>query len=140
MLIFATTGACLKIPTSPTPFSPGFHHREHWFAIRRLGNQWFNLNSLLEGPELVKDQNCDLHQLFEQVSNSYLGEFLAQLQQEGYSIFLVTGGLPECDADLVLQAVPAVQLAPPRLLGDVNSSGSAGSTAQAQGWEKYPGF
>ena len=40
------------------------------------------------------------------MSNSYLGEFLAQLQQEGYSIFLVTGNLPECDADLVLQASP----------------------------------
>ena len=51
--------------------------REHWFTIRRLGSQWFNLNSLLEGPELV--------------SNTYLGEFLAQLQHEGYSIFLVTG-------------------------------------------------
>jgi len=95
------------------------NYREHWFAIRRLGNQWFNLNSLLEGPELV--------------SNSYLGEFLAQLQQEGYSIFLVTGNLPECDADLVLQAVPAVQSAPPRLLGDVNSSGSVATTARAQG-------
>ena len=35
------------------PFSQAFNHREHWFAIRRLGNQWFNLNSLLEGPELV---------------------------------------------------------------------------------------
>jgi len=32
--------------------------------------------------------------------------------------------LPECDADLVLQAVPAVQAAPPRLLGDVESSGA----------------
>lgn len=95
------------------------NYREHWFAIRRLGNQWFNLNSLLEGPELV--------------SNSYLGEFLAQLQQEGYSIFLVTGTLPECDADLVLQAVPAVQSAPPRLLSDVASSGSSGSTARGQG-------
>jgi len=100
------------------------NYREHWFAIRRLGNQWFNLNSLLEGPELV--------------SNSYLGEFLAQLQQEGYSIFLVTGTLPECDADLVLQAVPAVQSAPPRLLSDVNSSGSAGSTARAQGRASAP--
>ena len=40
------------------------------------------------------------------MSNSYLGEFLAQLQQEGYSIFLVTGNLPECDADLVLQVGP----------------------------------
>ena len=121
-----------RFPSLP-PFSDDSYHREHWFAIRRLGNQWFNLNSLLEGPELVKDQNCDPNRLFAQVSNSYLGEFLAQLQQEGYSIFLVTGTLPECDADLVLQAVPAVQSAPPRLLGDVNSSGSAGSTARAQG-------
>jgi len=86
------------------------NYREHWFTIRRLGSQWFNLNSLLEGPELV--------------SNTYLGEFLAQLQQEGYDIFLVTGELPESDADLVLQAVPAVQAAPPRLLGDVESSGA----------------
>lgn len=84
--------------------------REHWFTIRRLGSQWFNLNSLLEGPELV--------------SNTYLGEFLAQLQHEGYSIFLITGDLPPCDADLVLQAVPASQLVPPRLLSDVQSSGS----------------
>merc|ERR1712198_747209 len=84
--------------------------REHWFTIRRLGSQWFNLNSLLEGPELV--------------SNTYLGEFLAQLQHEGYDIFLVTGELPPCDADLVLQAVTATQLVPPRLLSDVSSSGN----------------
>ena len=31
--------------------------------------------------------------------------------------------LPECDADLVLQAVSAVQAVPPRLLSDVSSSG-----------------
>jgi len=84
--------------------------REHWFTVRRLGSQWFNLNSLLEGPELV--------------SNTYLGEFLAQLQHEGYDIFLVTGDLPPCDADLVLQAVPATQLVPPKLLSDVSSSGN----------------
>jgi len=100
------------------------NYREHWFAIRRLGNQWFNLNSLLEGPELV--------------SNSYLGEFLAQLQQEGYSIFLVTGTLPECDADLVLQAVPAVQAVPPRLLSDVASSGTAGTSRRSQGRAPAP--
>ena len=56
--------------------------REHWFTVRRLGTQWFNLNSLLEGPELV--------------SNTYLGEFLAQLQHEGYDIFLVTGDVSSC--------------------------------------------
>jgi len=88
------------------------NYREHWFTIRRLGSQWFNLNSLLEGPELV--------------SNTYLGEFLAQLQQEGYDIFIVTGNLPECDADLILQAVPAIQAAPPRLLG--SAGGRAGTT------------
>ena len=92
--------------------------REHWFTIRRLGSQWFNLNSLLEGAELV--------------SNSYLGEFLAQLQTEGYDIFLIAGDLPPCDADLVLQAVSAVQAHPPRLLSDVTSSG-AGKAARGDG-------
>ena len=29
------------------------------------------------------------------MSNTYLGEFLAQLQHEGYSIFLVTGDVSE---------------------------------------------
>ena len=48
-----------------------------------MGSQWFNLNSLLEGPELV--------------SNTYLGEFLAQLQHEGYSLFLVTGDVRQTD-------------------------------------------
>ena len=40
--------------------------------------------------------------------------------------------LPECDADLVLQAVPAVQLQPPRLLADVESSGRGKGTARGQ--------
>jgi len=88
------------------------NYREHWFTIRRLGSQWFNLNSLLEFPELI--------------SNSYLREFLAQLQTEGYTIFLVVGTLPDCDADLVLQAVPAVQSVRPRLLSEIQGSGSSG--------------
>jgi hypothetical protein len=45
------------------------NYRDHWFTVRRLGQQWFNLNSLLTGPELI--------------SNTYLAMFLAQLQQEG---------------------------------------------------------
>jgi hypothetical protein len=47
------------------------NYRDHWFTIRRLGRQWFNLNSLLTGPELISD--------------TYLAMFLAQLQQEGNS-------------------------------------------------------
>ncbi len=30
------------------------------------------------------------------MSNTYLGEFLAQLQQEGYSIFIVKGNVSFC--------------------------------------------
>uniref|UniRef100_A0A0A9WW70 ubiquitinyl hydrolase 1 n=2 Tax=Lygus hesperus TaxID=30085 RepID=A0A0A9WW70_LYGHE len=76
------------------------NYREHWFTIRKLGNQWFNLNSLLSGPELV--------------STTYLSILLAQLQQEGYSIFIVLGGLPACPAHEALLATPAVPRAKPR--------------------------
>ncbi|RZF48098.1 hypothetical protein LSTR_LSTR002164 [Laodelphax striatellus] len=71
------------------------NYRDHWFTIRRLGHQWFNLNSLLKGPELISD--------------TYLSLFLAQQQQEGYSIFVVFGTLPECTADEVLRLLPVVQ-------------------------------
>ncbi|XP_064484532.1 ataxin-3-like [Ornithodoros turicata] len=64
------------------------NYKEHWFTVRRLGNQWVNLNSLLSGPELI--------------SSTYLSMFLVQLQQEGYSIFVVVGVLPECEADSAL--------------------------------------
>ncbi|KAL3217886.1 hypothetical protein MRX96_031991 [Rhipicephalus microplus] len=51
----------------------------------KLGSRWFNLNSLLSGPQPI--------------SRTYLALFLAQLQQEGYSIFVVVGELPQCQAD-----------------------------------------
>ncbi|XP_069686497.1 ataxin-3-like isoform X2 [Periplaneta americana] len=83
------------------------NYRDHWFTIRRLGQQWFNLNSLLTGPELISD--------------TYLAMFLAQLQQEGYSIFVVFGSFPECEADTLLRLVPAVQTVKPRPLAPVKS-------------------
>lgn len=48
------------------------NHREHWFTVRRLGFQWFNLNSLLSGPQLISD--------------TYLNLFFAQLVGEGIDI------------------------------------------------------
>ncbi|XP_046997652.1 ataxin-3-like isoform X2 [Schistocerca americana] len=81
------------------------NYRDHWFTIRRLGQQWFNLNSLLSGPELISD--------------TYLAMFLAQLQQEGYSIFVVFGDLPESEADNLLHLAPAVQHEKPRLLATI---------------------
>ncbi|XP_018335950.1 ataxin-3 [Agrilus planipennis] len=68
------------------------NYRDHWFTIRRIGRQWFNLNSLLSKPQLISD--------------TYLSLFLAQLKNEGYSIFVVLGELPECVADQVLKQRP----------------------------------
>lgn len=61
------------------------HFDMHWLAIRRLGNQWFDLNSIRSRPQLI--------------SSTYLSMYLAQLNSERYSIWFVTGNLPECDAD-----------------------------------------
>ena len=68
------------------------HFRDHWFTIRKLGKQWFNLNSIIPIPELLSD--------------TYLSLFLAQLQTDKYSIFVVIGNLPDCEADKVLSARP----------------------------------
>ncbi|NWS73034.1 ATX3 protein, partial [Crotophaga sulcirostris] len=80
------------------------NYKEHWFTIRKLGKQWFNLNSLLMGPELISD--------------TYLALFLAQLQQEGYSIFVVKGDLPDCEADQLLQMIRVQQIQRPKLIGE----------------------
>ncbi|XP_040107846.1 ataxin-3-like isoform X4 [Oryx dammah] len=66
--------------------------------------KWFNLNSLLTGPELISD--------------TYLALFLAQLQQEGYSIFVVKGDLPDCEADQLLQMIRVPQMHRPKLIGE----------------------
>uniref|UniRef100_A0A1I8HQX1 Ataxin-3 homolog n=1 Tax=Macrostomum lignano TaxID=282301 RepID=A0A1I8HQX1_9PLAT len=105
-------------PTAVSAYICNF--REHWFTIRRLGSQWFNLNSLLSGPELI--------------SESYLTLFLAQLRQEGYTIFIVVGSLPLCEADQVLSVTPAVQRERPKLLrapGRNRSRQGAGSSSAA---------
>ncbi|XP_030637192.1 ataxin-3 [Chanos chanos] len=80
------------------------NYKEHWFTVRKLGQQWFNLNSLLTGPELISD--------------TYLALFLAQLQQEGYSIFVIRGNLPECEADQILRIMRVEQQQRPKLIGE----------------------
>mmetsp|Transcript_26209 Transcript_26209/g.74262 ORF Transcript_26209/g.74262 Transcript_26209/m.74262 type:complete len:281 (+) Transcript_26209:102-944(+) len=54
--------------------------RNHWFALRSLRGEMWNLNSLKKRPE--------------KISLFYLSAFLAQLREEGYSIFVVKGMLP----------------------------------------------
>ncbi|XP_033115921.1 ataxin-3-like isoform X2 [Anneissia japonica] len=84
------------------------NYKDHWLAIRKLGQQWFNLNSLLSGPELISD--------------TYLSMFLAQLRKEGYSIFVVRGHLPDCEANSILNLVRAVQRSKPVYLTDKTQS------------------
>uniref|UniRef100_A0A131XBA8 ubiquitinyl hydrolase 1 n=1 Tax=Hyalomma excavatum TaxID=257692 RepID=A0A131XBA8_9ACAR len=79
----AVAQAAQADPTQSTAYI--CNYKEHWFTIRKLGGRWFNLNSLLSGPQPI--------------SRTYLALFLAQLQQEGYSIFVVVGELPQCQAD-----------------------------------------
>ncbi|XP_054652285.1 ataxin-3 isoform X2 [Dunckerocampus dactyliophorus] len=91
------------------------NYKEHWFTIRKLGQQWFNLNSLLTGPELISD--------------TYLALFLAQLQQEGYSIFVIRGNLPDCEAEQILGIMRVQQQQRPRLIGEDEAQTSAGRSA-----------
>ncbi|XP_070179699.1 ataxin-3-like isoform X2 [Littorina saxatilis] len=92
--------AAQRDPTSQKAYICNF--RQHWFCVRKLGHQWFNLNSLLTGPELISD--------------TYLSLFLTQLQQEGYSLFIVMGELAESEADQLLRIIPAVQPIKPSLI------------------------
>ncbi|KAL7304291.1 hypothetical protein TKK_0003092 [Trichogramma kaykai] len=68
------------------------NYKGHWFTIRKLGKQWFNLNSMQSGPQLISD--------------TYLTLYLSQLINDGYSIFIVNGNLPACEADEVLRKNP----------------------------------
>eukprot|EP00002_Diphylleia_rotans_P015567 TRINITY_DN3013_c0_g3_i6.p1 TRINITY_DN3013_c0_g3~~TRINITY_DN3013_c0_g3_i6.p1 ORF type:complete len:212 (+),score=31.60 TRINITY_DN3013_c0_g3_i6:82-717(+) len=51
--------------------------QSHWFAIRKIGQKWFNLNSSFRRAR--------------QISDTYLSLFLTQLLSENYSVYVVTG-------------------------------------------------
>lgn len=52
-------------------------YRDHWFAVRKVADCWWNLNSTRKKPAMV--------------SPFYLAAWLGQLQAEGYTVFLVMG-------------------------------------------------
>lgn len=54
--------------------------RDHWIAVRRIGNSWWNLDSLKKRPE--------------KLSQTYLEAYLEQLVVSKYSIFVVEGKFP----------------------------------------------
>ncbi|ORZ17378.1 Josephin-domain-containing protein [Absidia repens] len=63
------------------------HRHQHWFTLRKFAVnwRWYNLNSTQTAPTYL--------------SETYLGLLLQQIQDEGYSIFVVRGTLPKCIAD-----------------------------------------
>uniref|UniRef100_A0A8C7QZ63 ubiquitinyl hydrolase 1 n=1 Tax=Oncorhynchus mykiss TaxID=8022 RepID=A0A8C7QZ63_ONCMY len=86
---------------------------------------WFNLNLLLTGPELISD--------------TYLALFLAQLQQEGYSIFVIRGNLPGCDAEQILGIMKVQQQERPKLIGENEAQSSLQKKRQGSVLETGPG-
>jgi len=58
--------------------------RDHWFAIRKVSEEWWNLNSTRKRPA--------------KVGAFYLAAWLAQLEVEGNTIFVVLGRLPPLSA------------------------------------------
>lgn len=66
--------------------------KQHWYTIRKIANYWFNLNSLLKKPQLISD--------------TYLSILLAQLEADGYSIFVASGELNKTQADIKLYENP----------------------------------
>lgn len=62
-----------------------FNMESHWFCVRRFHTHWFDLNSLLNKPRYM--------------SGLYLTEYLRQMKDDGYSIFIVSGVFPDCLAD-----------------------------------------
>lgn len=69
--------------------------REHWFAIRRVGAEWFDLNSCLRTPQHYT--NADVH------------HHINEAMREGYAVFAVRGNYPrtalEDDDKALLEAV-----------------------------------
>merc|ERR550537_1151746 len=58
------------------------NHGDHWFAIRRIGSHWFDLNSTQAKPKYI--------------SSTYVDMLLTTLQQAGKSVFVVAGSYPYC--------------------------------------------
>ncbi|KAG8213948.1 Josephin-domain-containing protein [Butyriboletus roseoflavus] len=93
------------------------NQNQHWYTLRRFGSSrdnghWFNLDSSKSSPQWI--------------SKTYLGMFLQQAEQDGYSTFVVVPidpsaahPLPRTDADDVASTLPE-----PSSASSISSSGS----------------
>eukprot|EP00435_Cladocopium_sp_Y103_P031793 s367_g8.t1 len=58
---------------------------EHWFSLRRIGAEWFDLNSCLPNPAHYTPGDLDFH--------------IRDAVREGYSVFVVRGTFPKCELE-----------------------------------------
>lgn len=72
--------------------------QEHWFTLRKFYSKyrWYNLNSVLDKPEWL--------------SETYLELYLDDLQRQGYSVFVVRGDIPTCEADEYAEIYPKPEI------------------------------
>ena len=59
--------------------------QEHWFTIRQVAGEFWDFNSLFPAPRPL--------------TPTYLETFLATLREQGYSIFVILGPLPQGSPD-----------------------------------------
>ena len=100
------------------------NHGDHWFAIRRIGDAWFDLNSTQAKPKYI--------------SSTYVDMFLTQLQQAGQSVFVVAGKYPYCklasDPEQLRRAVEAhTDRADARTWGSAGGGQTTGRSAAFSG-------
>merc|ERR1719311_31103 len=69
--------------------------REHWFSLRRIGREWFDLNSCIKTPAHYTDGDVRFH--------------VSDAVKQGYSVFVVRGDFPKCalenDSKKLVEAV-----------------------------------
>lgn len=85
----------------------------HWFAIRKIKDNWWNLDSLLEKPQ--------------HISSFYLEALLSQFREDNCAIFLIRGILPECGTikDNSSDEANVIWWEESRLLGDAPNGRSS---------------
>lgn len=92
----------------------------HWYALRRLGREWFNLNSCLETPRHYTDTDLRFH--------------IGNAVKEGYVVFVVRGDFPRCaleeDARKLLETIQGCGGSPTiNALREVRLAGLGGSSS-----------
>ena len=113
----------VKDPAQETGFI--FNRREHWFALRRLGSHWFDLNSMHRAPKAM--------------SQTHLALFFQAHQDMGYSIFAVRGAFPAVALERDARALDAAAAACDAHGDDAASRGSKGASKAAPAFNAFSG-